>query len=89
MDKRVGLKRYELSGRKVLFYFDEVSFIQIPPCCVSYASFLRRCVQMPGEAGGGGGSFAHYLLFVIVFTFLCLCVADPQPVYDMCGLSSS
>lgn len=25
MDKRVGLKRYELNGRKVLFYFDEVS----------------------------------------------------------------
>ena len=25
MDKRVGLKRYELDGRKVLFYFDEVS----------------------------------------------------------------
>lgn len=30
MDKRVGLKRYELDGRKVLFYFDEVRFIQIP-----------------------------------------------------------
>ncbi|XP_061833863.1 C3 and PZP-like alpha-2-macroglobulin domain-containing protein 8 isoform X1 [Nerophis lumbriciformis] len=25
MDKRVGLKRYELNGRKVLFYFDEIS----------------------------------------------------------------
>uniref|UniRef100_A0A3P9P539 C3 and PZP like alpha-2-macroglobulin domain containing 8 n=2 Tax=Poecilia reticulata TaxID=8081 RepID=A0A3P9P539_POERE len=24
MDKRVGLKRYELNGRKVLFYFDEI-----------------------------------------------------------------
>jgi hypothetical protein len=24
MDKRVGLKRYEVDGRKVLFYFDEV-----------------------------------------------------------------
>jgi hypothetical protein len=30
MDKRVGLKRYELDGRKVLFYFDEVS----PAVCV-------------------------------------------------------
>lgn len=35
MDKRVGLKRYELNGRKVLFYFDEVSSIQIPHCCVN------------------------------------------------------
>ena len=26
MDKRVGLKRYELNGRKVLFYFDEASY---------------------------------------------------------------
>ncbi|XP_038157657.1 C3 and PZP-like alpha-2-macroglobulin domain-containing protein 8 [Cyprinodon tularosa] len=25
MDKRVGLKRYEVNGRKVLFYFDEIS----------------------------------------------------------------
>nr|XP_029488379.1 C3 and PZP-like alpha-2-macroglobulin domain-containing protein 8 [Oncorhynchus nerka] len=25
MDKRVGLKRYEVDGRKVLFYFDEIS----------------------------------------------------------------
>lgn len=32
MDKRVGLKRYELSGRKVLFYFDEVSRVQKPLC---------------------------------------------------------
>lgn len=34
MDKRVGLKRYELNGRKVLFYFDEVSAIKILDCCV-------------------------------------------------------
>lgn len=28
MDKRVGLKRYELDGRKVLLYFDEVNLAQ-------------------------------------------------------------
>lgn len=38
MDKRVGLKRYELNGRKVLFYFDEVSLIQILPYCVHQGS---------------------------------------------------
>ncbi|XP_061594140.1 C3 and PZP-like alpha-2-macroglobulin domain-containing protein 8 [Cololabis saira] len=34
MDKRVGLKRYELSGRKVLFYFDE-----IPSQCMTCVAF--------------------------------------------------
>lgn len=34
MDKRVGLKRYELSGRKVLFYFDE-----IPSQCMTCVGF--------------------------------------------------
>ncbi|KAK7889726.1 hypothetical protein WMY93_025286 [Mugilogobius chulae] len=34
MDKRVGLKRYELSGRKVFFYFDE-----IPSQCVTCVGF--------------------------------------------------
>lgn len=34
MDKRVGLKRYELNGRKVLFYFDE-----IPSQCVTCVNF--------------------------------------------------
>lgn len=42
MDKRVGLKRYELSGRKVLFYFDEVSLIQFPHCCVSQGCWWMR-----------------------------------------------
>lgn len=27
LDQRVGLKRYELNGRKVLFYFDEVRLL--------------------------------------------------------------
>ncbi|XP_069042035.1 C3 and PZP-like alpha-2-macroglobulin domain-containing protein 8 isoform X2 [Lepisosteus oculatus] len=34
MDKRVGLKRYEVDGRKVLFYFDE-----IPSQCMTCVSF--------------------------------------------------
>ncbi|XP_068599327.1 C3 and PZP-like alpha-2-macroglobulin domain-containing protein 8 [Brachionichthys hirsutus] len=34
MDKRVGLKRYELNGRKVLFYFDE-----IPSQCMTCVAF--------------------------------------------------
>ncbi|XP_029905241.1 C3 and PZP-like alpha-2-macroglobulin domain-containing protein 8 [Myripristis murdjan] len=34
MDKRVGLKRYELDGRKVLFYFDE-----IPSQCMTCVAF--------------------------------------------------
>lgn len=41
MDKRVGLKRYEVDGRKVLFYFDEVPvyhhcdlFIAVVSCTV-------------------------------------------------------
>ncbi|XP_024909513.1 C3 and PZP-like alpha-2-macroglobulin domain-containing protein 8 isoform X2 [Cynoglossus semilaevis] len=34
MDKKVGLKRYELNGRKVLFYFDE-----IPSQCVTCVAF--------------------------------------------------
>ncbi|KAG7283666.1 hypothetical protein CRUP_020439 [Coryphaenoides rupestris] len=34
MDKRVGLKRYEVEGRKVLFYFDE-----IPSQCMTCVSF--------------------------------------------------
>nr|XP_057929611.1 C3 and PZP-like alpha-2-macroglobulin domain-containing protein 8 isoform X2 [Doryrhamphus excisus] len=34
MDKRVGLKRYELNGRKVLFYFDE-----IPSLCMTCVAF--------------------------------------------------
>ncbi|XP_076009289.1 C3 and PZP-like alpha-2-macroglobulin domain-containing protein 8 [Genypterus blacodes] len=34
MDKRVGLKRYEMSGRKVLFYFDE-----IPSQCMTCVAF--------------------------------------------------
>ncbi|XP_055020617.1 C3 and PZP-like alpha-2-macroglobulin domain-containing protein 8 isoform X1 [Boleophthalmus pectinirostris] len=33
-DKRVGLKRYELSGRKVFFYFDE-----IPSQCITCVGF--------------------------------------------------
>lgn len=27
MNKQIGLKRYEVDGRKVLFYFDEVMTI--------------------------------------------------------------
>lgn len=27
MNKQIGLKRYEMDGRKVLFYFDEVMTI--------------------------------------------------------------
>ncbi|MEQ2278048.1 hypothetical protein XENORESO_011763 [Xenotaenia resolanae] len=34
IDKRVGLKRYELNGRKVLFYFDE-----IPSQCMTCVTF--------------------------------------------------
>lgn len=34
MDKRAGLKRYELDGRKVIFYFDE-----IPSQCMTCVSF--------------------------------------------------
>uniref|UniRef100_H3DDC7 C3 and PZP like alpha-2-macroglobulin domain containing 8 n=1 Tax=Tetraodon nigroviridis TaxID=99883 RepID=H3DDC7_TETNG len=34
MDKRVGLKRYDLNGRKVLFYFDE-----IPSQCMTCVAF--------------------------------------------------
>ncbi|XP_072294012.1 C3 and PZP-like alpha-2-macroglobulin domain-containing protein 8 [Eucyclogobius newberryi] len=34
MDKRVGLKRYEMSGRKVFFYFDE-----IPSQCITCVGF--------------------------------------------------
>ncbi|CAN9500475.1 unnamed protein product [Ophioblennius macclurei] len=34
MDKRVGLKRYEVNGRKVLFYFDE-----IPSQCMTCVAF--------------------------------------------------
>uniref|UniRef100_A0AAY5KU32 C3 and PZP like alpha-2-macroglobulin domain containing 8 n=1 Tax=Esox lucius TaxID=8010 RepID=A0AAY5KU32_ESOLU len=34
MDKRVGLKRYEVDGRKVLFYFDE-----IPSQCMTCVAF--------------------------------------------------
>ncbi|KAG7488064.1 hypothetical protein MATL_G00029970 [Megalops atlanticus] len=34
MDKRVGLKRYEVDGRRVLFYFDE-----IPSQCMTCVSF--------------------------------------------------
>uniref|UniRef100_A0A8B9H8M1 C3 and PZP like alpha-2-macroglobulin domain containing 8 n=2 Tax=Astyanax mexicanus TaxID=7994 RepID=A0A8B9H8M1_ASTMX len=34
MDKRVGLKRYEMEGRKVLFYFDE-----IPSQCMTCVAF--------------------------------------------------
>ncbi|KAM4574402.1 C3 and PZP-like alpha-2-macroglobulin domain-containing protein 8 isoform 2-T2 [Fundulus diaphanus] len=34
MNKRVGLKRYELNGRKVLFYFDE-----IPSQCMTCVAF--------------------------------------------------
>ncbi|XP_018583549.1 C3 and PZP-like alpha-2-macroglobulin domain-containing protein 8 [Scleropages formosus] len=34
MDKKVGLKRYEVDGRKVLFYFDE-----IPSQCMTCVSF--------------------------------------------------
>lgn len=43
MDKRVGLKRYELSGRKVLFYFDEVSLIH---CWSRGVGIFRVCVNV-------------------------------------------
>ncbi|XP_039622768.1 C3 and PZP-like alpha-2-macroglobulin domain-containing protein 8 isoform X2 [Polypterus senegalus] len=35
LDKKVGLKRYEIEGRKVLFYFDE-----IPSQCTTCVQFL-------------------------------------------------
>lgn len=41
----MGLKRYELNGRKVLFYFDEVSLIQIPRLCVSQG-IAHFCVNL-------------------------------------------
>lgn len=88
MDKRVGLKRYELNGRKVLFYFDEVSkrrrrreeeFLPSPASAQELAeSFL--C----------GDLFALLHVGVIwgVFIRVCRPLSDPQPVHDVRGLQS-
>lgn len=76
MDKRVGLKRYELNGRKVLFYFDEVSFTQmLPNTLVSVCVGLCVCVVMEVEevSAQGEGRFAFLLLYpfpcVLLHTF--------------------
>ncbi|KAM9761751.1 C3 and PZP-like alpha-2-macroglobulin domain-containing protein 8 isoform 1-T1 [Menidia menidia] len=44
MDKRVGLKRYELDGRKVLFYFDE-----IPSQCMTCVAFQAAREYVVGK----------------------------------------
>lgn len=84
MDKRVGLKRYELNGRKVLFYFDEVSdgggrgggsaWTKGRDC------FVRNvCISLCRCSLG---------LFWCRFVHVCHPLLDPQPVYDVCGLQS-
>ncbi len=103
MDKRVGLKRYELNGRKVLFYFDEVSFIFVPPCFVQQALLTSKntacvvmmdeeCLQRVGENFVNICVSQHLHTFLVVFVLIvsvfCLPFLDPQPVYDVCGLPS-
>ncbi|XP_076880650.1 C3 and PZP-like alpha-2-macroglobulin domain-containing protein 8 isoform X3 [Brachyhypopomus gauderio] len=44
LDKRVGLKRYEMDGRKVLFYFDE-----IPSQCMTCVTFQSMREYVVGK----------------------------------------
>lgn len=85
-DKRVGLKRYELNGRKVLFYFDEVSDGGggggggSSPASARGFFFLGYVCISPRRCSLG--------LFWCIFVHVCHPLLDPQPVYDMCGLQS-
>lgn len=77
MDKRVGLKRYELNGRKVLFYFDEVSdggrwgggsFLTSPASAGSQGrvSFVGICFAFLHVGVMWGCSGAYLSTFVIL-----------------------
>lgn len=72
MDKRVGLKRYELDGRKVLFYFDEVSLTSFPQLLSESELWYCQSILHLCVCGAGVGNCNLSVPYVSLCLHACL-----------------